>query len=350
MVPVLRPVSPSPPGGWVVEVVAGLVVAGPPTVGAGAVVWGTVVSRRVVGVVSSVVTLESSSVVVGCSGSVVVVVDGRVTGGRMVVGASVVGAGSVVVVGSSDWAIARPVSTATAITKVANITAARRIRGRVGNGGRCHQPGAGPLPGLPPPSRHHGAMARLPRRPVALAVMMLALAGACTEDEPASSPTTSTSRSTPMFAGSSVPDRASPAEVERYAVWMVGADDEPVRLGRRIAGNQPVWATLLHLFAGPTATEVGTGVRLETSGFDGVGTVTEEAGSVLVVLLGECEPPDDGPTVAELVAATVREVRPGAVVKIADQQGRTVPPEPGLDSVPPCLAGRQPIAGAGAGQ
>lgn len=110
---------------------------------------------------------------------------------------------------------------------------------------------------------------------------------------------------------------------------------EPVR---REVERPAVAAGALHaLFAGPTAAERATGLRLITSGATGYSRLHVHDGIAEVTLEGGCSSGGSTMTVAGEITPTLKQFSSVTYVKIHAPDGTTEAPTGPTDSIPTCL-------------
>lgn len=181
----------------------------------------------------------------------------------------------------------------------------------------------------------------LARTPAVVAVTAALALGACSDHGTGTAVDEAPSQ--PFFTDEARPDAGQVAE-QSLGIWLVDGSGDLERVGRRVVGSDPATAVVLHLFAGPTPAEARRGLRLVTSGFEGVVSVTWIGARVRVDLVGRCDDdadPDE-PHIGRLVAATVRELGGVEVVDVRDGDGRSRRSADSVDSFPPCLVRAPP--------
>ena len=120
------------------------------------------------------------------------------------------------------------------------------------------------------------------------------------------------------------------------------SEDESIALRLELAGihaegREDEAAALDELFAGPTAQERASGLRFVGSDATGFDQLRIEDGTAHVTLVGGCSSGGSTFTVADELAATLRQFTTVDAVKIYDPDGQTAAPDEPGDSIPACL-------------
>ena len=117
----------------------------------------------------------------------------------------------------------------------------------------------------------------------------------------------------------------------------VGRPPFAVPVERTVDATAPAAAALDELFAGPTAQERASGLRFVGSDATGFDQLRIEDGTAHVTLVGGCSSGGSTFTVADELAATLRQFTTVDAVKIYDPDGQTAAPDEPGDSIPACL-------------
>lgn len=178
-------------------------------------------------------------------------------------------------------------------------------------------------------------------RTVVLALLVAVGAG-CTGDDPAPEPSTSAAPTSTTSTSSPTTDPA-PDDV---VVQVFFLDEDAFNVGRApyvtpversVDASAPIAGALDELFRGPTAQERAAGLRFIDSEATGYTSLRIDGGTAHVQLTGGCSSGGSTFTIADQIAATLRQFREIETVKIYDPDGGTgVPDAPG-DSLPVCL-------------
>ncbi|MEZ5178035.1 MAG: GerMN domain-containing protein [Acidimicrobiales bacterium] len=179
------------------------------------------------------------------------------------------------------------------------------------------------------------------------AVALLLVAG-CSSDGSDGDDATSTTATTPASTTTTAPTSSSTsgATGDTVVVQVFFLDEDAFNIGRppyvqpverTVDATEPAQGALDELFAGPTADERAAGLRLVASGATGVSSVRIEDGTAHVQLAGGCSSGGSTFTVADQIAATLRQFVTVDSVKVYDPSGATERPEEPGDSIPTCL-------------
>lgn len=117
----------------------------------------------------------------------------------------------------------------------------------------------------------------------------------------------------------------------------IGRPPYVVPVERTVSSTAPARAALDELFAGLTADESASGLRLVTSQATGVSELRIEDGTAHVRLAGGCNSGGSTFNVGDEIAATLRQFPTVDTVKIYDPDGKTERPDSPGDSIPECL-------------
>jgi spore germination protein GerM len=186
------------------------------------------------------------------------------------------------------------------------------------------------------------------RRAVPVLIVAAMLASGCGDDGEDTTPTTAATPTTgTTTSGTSGGTTGTTAPIDASSVQVFFVDEDAFNVGRPPyvvpverqvpAGKDPVRFALDQLFVGPTASESAGGLVLVTSEATGIADLRVEDGTAHVTLAGGCNSGGSTLTVADSIAATLRQFTTVETVKIYDPERRTqVLDRPG-DSVPECL-------------
>ncbi|MFD5513293.1 GerMN domain-containing protein [Streptomyces sp. NPDC127051] len=94
---------------------------------------------------------------------------------------------------------------------------------------------------------------------------------------------------------------------------------------------------LQHLFAGPTQTELASGLRFANSSATGFKDLSIRSGVARVTLTGSCSSGGSTFTIADEIIPTLKQFSSVKWVKIYDPSGHTQHPAGNSDSIPQCL-------------
>ena len=117
----------------------------------------------------------------------------------------------------------------------------------------------------------------------------------------------------------------------------IGRAPYAVPVERTVSRRTPERGALDALFEGPTAHERGDGLRFVDSGASGIADLRVTDGTARVRLKGGCSSGGSTFTIADEVAATLRQFEDVVAVKIYDPDGTTERPDAPGDSIPICL-------------
>jgi len=177
-------------------------------------------------------------------------------------------------------------------------------------------------------------------RPTSGVVLAGALLLGCTGDNSTSATTTTagTPASTTSTTGGA---GGGTLQVQVFFLdtnaFNIGRAPYVVPVERIVPTAAPERSTLDALFEGPTDAERGDGLEFVASGATGIAEFRVVDGTAHVQLAGGCSSGGSTFTVADEIAATLRQFESVIAVKIYDPQGETESPaEPG-DSIPFCL-------------
>jgi hypothetical protein len=149
-----------------------------------------------------------------------------------------------------------------------------------------------------------------------------------------------------LASGCSSDDETSPPDEGTMVVQVFFLDEDAFNIGRppyvspverTVPSTEPARAALDHLFAGPTEDERSGGLHLVTSEATGVSDLRVEDGTAHVHLEGGCSSRGSTFTVADEIAATLRQFPAVDAVKVYDPSGQTARPDSPGDSIPECL-------------
>ena len=117
------------------------------------------------------------------------------------------------------------------------------------------------------------------------------------------------------------------------------ANQQPYVTGvaRPVLSASPATGLMDRLFAGPTASEYASGLRLLQSRATGFAGVSIAAGVARVRLTGGCSSGGSTVSVAQEIVPTLRQLAGVRFVKIYDPSGHTEDPTGRSDSIPFCL-------------
>lgn len=122
------------------------------------------------------------------------------------------------------------------------------------------------------------------------------------------------------------------------AKFAVGTEPYEVAVSRPLpAGVEPMRAVLDAFFAGPTPEESAAGLRLVSSGFNGVSIFTVENGIARIHLAGACANNGAAYSVANLIAKNLSQFPQITAVKIYDENDSNLDPDSAMSSLPYCL-------------
>lgn len=118
-----------------------------------------------------------------------------------------------------------------------------------------------------------------------------------------------------------------------------GTGEEPLYepVDRRVTPPALAAGALDALFAGPSAAEQASGLRLITSGATGYTRLHIDNGIAYVTLEGGCASNGSTMTVAGEIMPTLRQFASVTYVKIFAADGSTESPTGAVDSIPTCL-------------
>lgn len=187
------------------------------------------------------------------------------------------------------------------------------------------------------------------RLTVVVLALLLGLTACSDDDEPSSTPTTEESTTTSAVGTTATSTTTSTGEQPgpgEAVVQVYFLDQDAFEIGRppyvvpveRVVddGDLPAGA-MDALFAGPTAEEGAAGLTFVASEATGWADLRIEGGTAHVRLTGGCSSGGSTFTIAEEIAATLRQFEDVDAVKVYDPDGGTeAPDEPG-DSIPFCL-------------
>ncbi len=111
-----------------------------------------------------------------------------------------------------------------------------------------------------------------------------------------------------------------------------------VTVRRSVPDAYPATGLLDRIFAGPTLTEQGAGLRLVTSGATGFTAVSVARGRARVRLTGGCAARSSSFTIADSILPTLRRLRTVDWITVYSPAGRTGHPGGHRDSLPACLS------------
>jgi hypothetical protein len=120
-------------------------------------------------------------------------------------------------------------------------------------------------------------------------------------------------------------------------VSFVDGNANVVTVPRRVPAASPAAAVLYALFAGPTPTERGNGLRLVRSRATGFDHLTITGGVARLRLTGGCNSGGSTTTVASEIVPTLKQFPSVDWVKIYDPSGHTETSSGSSDSIPACL-------------
>lgn len=187
------------------------------------------------------------------------------------------------------------------------------------------------------------------RRPVRMVVLglVVALGAGCTGDDQAPDPTSSTSAA-PAGSTTSTPSTTTTTDPapDEMVVQVFFLDEDAFNTGRApyvtpversVDADAPIAGALDELFRGPNAEERARGLRFIASEATGYTNLGIDGGTAHVQLAGGCSSGGSTFTVADQIAATLRQFREVEAVKIYDPDGGTGAPDTPGDSIPTCL-------------
>lgn len=183
---------------------------------------------------------------------------------------------------------------------------------------------------------------RIPALALALALAATAVAGCSDDDNDGSSTTTTTTTTTTPGAGGSTTTVAPGEMVVQVffldeAAFNIGRPPYTRPVERTVSSEAPARAALDQLFAGPTDEERADGLTFVGSDATGISELTIADGIARVHLEGGCASGGSTFTVADQIAATLRQFESVRVVKVYDPEGTTGRPDDASDSIPACL-------------
>jgi len=120
-------------------------------------------------------------------------------------------------------------------------------------------------------------------------------------------------------------------------VWFVDQDADVASVLRPVPSAAPAAGVLQSLFAGPTPSELGDGLRLVRSRATGFDHLAIAGGIARVRLTGGCRSGGSTTTVASEIVPTLKQFPSVDWVKVYDSHGRTETPNGPSDSIPVCL-------------